>query len=97
LIAEFPEALAFGDLALRFCQAGRGGKRLGNGFAIHFACQSIVGAMAGIIGLMAMTVRISTTASCSSNGTRAHIPQLGDLGSNGGATAFQVRQRVGHV
>jgi hypothetical protein len=61
-IAQFPEALAFGDLALSFGQAGWVGKRPGDGFAIHFACQSRVGAMAGITGLMAMTVRIFTTA-----------------------------------
>jgi hypothetical protein len=97
LIAEFPEALAFGDLALRFGQAGWGGKHLGDGLAVHFAGQAIVRAMAEITGLMAMTVRISTTAPSSGNGTRSHVAQLGDLGLNGGATAFQVCQRVGHV
>jgi len=97
LIAQFPEVLAFGNLALRFGQTGRGGKRFGDGFAIHFASQSIVGAMAGITGPMAMTVGIPTTPTCSRNGARPHVTQLGDLRLNGGATAFQINQRVGHV
>jgi len=53
--------------------------------------------MARIMNLMAMTVWISTTAPCPGYGTRAHVAQLGDLGLNGGATAFQVGQRVWHV
>jgi len=90
LIAQFPEALAFGDLALRFGQTSRRGKRFGDGFAFHLARQSIVRAVAGIAGPMAMAVRISTMATCSGNGTGPHVTQLGDLQLNGGATAFQV-------
>ena len=48
--------------------------------------------MAGIAGPMAMTVRISTTATCSGNGTKAHITQLRDLGLHGVATALQINQ-----
>src|ERR1035437_4143124 len=96
LIAQFPEALALGDLALRFRQTGRRGKCFGDGFAIHLACQSIVGAVAGITGPMAVTVWISTTTTCSRNGARPQVTQLGDLQLNGGAAAFQVNQSVRH-
>ena len=61
LIAQFPEAPALGDLALRFRQAGRRGKCLGDGLAIHLACQPKVGTMAGIARPVAMAVRISAT------------------------------------
>jgi len=90
LIAQLPEALALGDLALRFGQAGWGGKRFGNGLAVHLASQAIVGAVAGIAGPMAMTFWIPTMATGCRNGTRAHVAQLGDLGVNGGAATFQV-------
>src|SRR5260370_42565706 len=90
LIAQFPEVLAFGNLALRFGQTGRGGKRFGDGFAIHFASHSIVGAMAGITGPMAMTVWLPTTPTCSRNRARPHVTQLGDLRLNGRATAFRI-------
>src|ERR1019366_6187971 len=96
LMAQFPEALALGDLAPRFRQAGRSGKRLGDGLSIHLTCQSIVGTVAGITGLMAVTVWIATTTTCSRNGARPQVTQLGDLQLNGGATAFQVNQRVRH-
>jgi hypothetical protein len=45
---------------------------------------------------MAMTVRISATPTCSSNRTRAHVAQLGDLRLNGGAAIFKFNQRVVH-
>src|SRR5450759_635866 len=95
LIPQFAEALALGDLALRFRQAGRRGKCFGDGFAIHLARQSIVGAVAGIPGPMAMTIWISTTPTCSRNGARAHVTQLRDLRLHGVATGFQVNQRSG--
>ena len=53
--------------------------------------------MAGVTGLMTMTVRIATTATCTRNGTRAHVTQLGDLHLNGGAAIFKVNQRVRHL
>jgi hypothetical protein len=45
---------------------------------------------------MAMAVWIPTAATGSGNRTRPHITQLSDLQLNGGATRFQVSQRVGH-
>jgi len=56
LIAQFPEALAFGDLSPRFSQTGGRGKRFGDGFALHFAREPIVGTVAGIGVPMATTV-----------------------------------------
>ncbi len=49
--------------------------------------------MAGIAGPMAVAVWIPTTATCSGNGARAHVAQLSNLRLNGGAPAFQVKQR----
>jgi hypothetical protein len=51
----------------------------------------------GIVGLMAMTVWISTAAAGPGNGTRAHVTQLGDLHLNGGAAIFKINQGVGHL
>jgi hypothetical protein len=90
LIAQFPEALAFSDLTLRFGQTGEGGKRFGDGLAFHLASQSMVGAMARVTVPMAMTVWISTTTTSCRNRARPHVTQLGDLQLNSGATAFQV-------
>jgi hypothetical protein len=45
---------------------------------------------------MAVTVWISTTATCTANGAGPHVSQLGDLQLNCGAAAFQVNQRVSH-
>ena len=97
LIAQIPETLAFSDLALRLGQTGRGGERLGDGLAIHLACQPIVGAVAGVSGPMTMTVRISATSTGSRYRARPHVAQLGDLQLNGGAPGFQFSERVGHV
>ena len=52
--------------------------------------------MAGVSGLMTMTVRISTTATRTRNGARAHVTQLGDLHLNSGAAIFKVDEGVGH-
>ncbi|HEY5047301.1 MAG TPA: hypothetical protein VII49_04700 [Rhizomicrobium sp.] len=53
--------------------------------------------MAGITGLMTMTVRIAATATCTRDGTRAHVTQPGDLHLNSGAAIFKVNQRVSHL
>jgi hypothetical protein len=53
--------------------------------------------MARATVLMTMTVRISTAATCSRDGTRAHITQLSDLHLNGGATNFKFNQSVRHL
>jgi hypothetical protein len=97
LIAQFPEAPTFGDFALRFSQTSGRGKGFGDGLALHLASQSKIWAVARITGSVTMTVGIPTTATGSGNGTRAHVAQLGDLGLNGGATAFQIGQRAWHV
>jgi hypothetical protein len=89
LIAQFPEALAFSDLALRFGQTGGGRERFGDGLAIHLASQSMIGAVARVTVPMAMTVWISTTTTSRRNGARPHVTQLGDLQLNSGATVFQ--------
>jgi hypothetical protein len=73
LIAQFPEALTLRDLALRFGQAGRGGKRFGDGFAMDLASQPIVRTMAGFPGVMAMAVWISTAPSGARDGPSAHV------------------------
>jgi len=73
LIAQFPETLAFSDLALGLGQTGWRRKRLGNSFAIHLARQSIVGAVAGVASLMAMAVWISATTTGSRYGSRSHV------------------------
>jgi hypothetical protein len=96
LIAQIAETLTLGDLTLRFGQTSGRGKCLGDGLALHLACQSIVRAVARIAGPMAMTVWSSTTTTGSSNGARAHVAQLGDLQLNVRTTTFQVNQRVGH-
>jgi hypothetical protein len=43
---------------------------------------------------MAMTGRISTTATCSRDGTRAHIARLADLHLNGGTAILKLSQGV---
>jgi len=68
LLSQFPEALTFGNLALRFGQTSRRGKRLGDRFPVHLACQPVVGTVAGLTGPMAMTVWISTAPNCFRNG-----------------------------
>jgi hypothetical protein len=53
--------------------------------------------VAGVSGLMTMTVRISTTATCNRNGAGAHVTQLGNLHLNSGAAIFKVNEGVGHL
>jgi hypothetical protein len=95
LLTQFPEALAFGNLTLRFGQTRRRGKGFRDRFPVHLTRQSVVGTMARVP--MAMTGRISTTATCSRDGTRAHIAQLADLHLKGGTTILKLSQGVGHL
>jgi hypothetical protein len=52
--------------------------------------------MAGIIGQMAVTVRIAAMTASSRDGAGPHIAQLGQLRLNSGAAAFEFNQRDGH-
>jgi hypothetical protein len=73
LLTQFPKALTLGNLPPRFGQTCRRGKHFRDRFPVHFTRQPVVGAMTCVTVLMAMTVRVSTTAPGSGNGTCAHI------------------------
>jgi hypothetical protein len=66
-------------------------------FPVHLTRQPKVGTVACVAIFMAMTVRVSTTATSSCNGTSAHVTQPSHLRLNAGAAIFKFNQRIGHL
>jgi hypothetical protein len=79
----------FGDLRLRFTESGRSGKSLGHGFAAHLTQDTDLRVVPGIVGLGAMTVRLTAAMNDGRNGTRAQITQVLELLENLGSLGFQ--------
>src|SRR5882724_7571115 len=81
-------------LALCFEQFGRCGEAFADRLAIDFPGQTIVGAVAGLAGLMTMAVRFSAGAA-DSGGATAEIAEFENLGQNSGPLLFECGKRYG--
>jgi hypothetical protein len=71
------------DFSLGFALRDGSGKSLGNGFALAFESETVVGSMAGVVGLVAMATGISTAAASGSDGAWAEVTQAGNLQEQG--------------
>src|SRR5207249_8083043 len=60
--------------------------------ALRLVGQSEVGAMAGMMGLMTMTVGLAAAAGNAGDRTRAEVTELGDLADQLGALVLQDRK-----
>ena len=58
---------------------GRSGQSDGDGLALNFEGEAEIGAMAGVVRLMAVAVGLAATARGGSNGTATQVAELGDL------------------
>ena len=74
---QFPE---FNDLSFCLSRCGQIGQRLGNRSAVELEGQAEIGAVAWILGLMAMAVGFATAASVqtttSGHASCAHVDRL---------------------
>ena len=80
-------------LALCFEQFGRCGEAFADRLAIDFPRQTIVGAVAGLAGLMTMAVRFSAGAADSGDGATAEIAEFENLGQKSGPLLFERGKR----
>src|SRR6266850_692454 len=81
-------------LTLRLTQFHGGREAFADGLSIDLASQTEVRAVAGLIGLMAMTVWLSTTAVNGGDGAAAEITQFQDLHENTGTSFFEDNEGV---
>src|SRR3954454_3125030 len=83
-------------LTLRLPQFSGGRKALADGLTVDLARQTEVWAMAWLVGLMAMAVRLSTTAMNRGDGPTAKITEFQDPRLDGGTLVFEGSERVRH-
>src|SRR5271169_1541582 len=94
--AQLLKPAEFGDFTVGFALRNCRGKGFGDGFAFAFVSETVIGSMAGVVGLMTVTTGIPTTTTSSGDGTGAEITQAGNLIKQGLPLGFQCRQRIGH-
>jgi hypothetical protein len=90
---EFAEPVKGLDFMLGLLQLGSGRKGLADALTAHFACQAVVGAVAGLTRLVAAAVRLAAAPANRGDGTAAEIAQFQYLNQNGGSFLFQSRER----
>ena len=73
------ELAKLGDFPLSLSLRQRGGKSLSDGLAFAFVRETVIGPMAGVVGLVAMTMRIPAAAASGGDRTWTKISQTGDL------------------
>ena len=76
-------------LSLRLAQFCGRGKALADGLTIDLAGQTEVRSVAGLVGLMTMTVGLSTATVDRRNGTATKITDLQNLGQDAGAVLLE--------
>lgn len=84
------------DLTLGFALCRRAGKTLGDGLSPALVGEARVRSVTWIIWLVTMTSWISTTATSTSDRTRAQISELGDLMQERGTSLRQSGNGIGH-
>jgi hypothetical protein len=82
-------------LTLRLAQFHSRGECFADGLSVDLARQTEVGAVTGLAGLMATTVRLSATALDGGDGAAAKIAELQDLDENAGTLLFEGGEGVG--
>jgi len=95
LAAPLLEAAKFGDLVLGLADGGRGGQRLGDGFAGGLVGQAQVGALARIAGTGAMAPRFAAAADGTGDRAAPEVFEAGQRSEQGGPLGFHSLQRVG--
>jgi hypothetical protein len=96
ILAEFLEAMKFGDLLLGFAQGGRVGKRFGHRLASHPAGKAELGIMTRIAGFGAMAGRLSTAPDNGSNRTGSEVAQAEEILQELGPLGFEGSEIVRH-
>jgi hypothetical protein len=86
-----------GNLPFRLAPGSRAGKSFAHRLALHLMGQAEVGAMAGMVGLMTMTVGLAAAGGNAGDRTTTQVTELGDLAKQVGALALEGVQRLGHI
>ena len=73
------------DLTLGFAQNDRGRERFTDGLALDLSGQAVVRTVAGLIGLMASTIRFSASTADGGDGSTAEIAEVENAGQNSGS------------
>jgi len=88
---QLPE---FSDFSFGLSRRELVGQRFGNGLPIEFVSQAEIGAMAWMLGLVAMAVRFATSARGGSDRATTQVAESGDLTDNVTTLLFEGFQRL---
>jgi hypothetical protein len=91
ILAEFLEAMEFGDFLLGFAPGGRVWERFGHRLAGHSAGKTELGIMTRIAGFGAMAGRLSTAPDNGGNRPRPEVAQAEEIFQDLGAASRAVR------
>jgi len=96
LLAELLPALKFRNLPLGLAQSGRSGKTLVDGLPLHFATQTKLGLVPGVVRLGTVATGFPAAAYAGGNRTRSEITQAEELLQDISAFLLQIAERFWH-
>src|SRR5215472_3601579 len=89
--------MVFLHFALRFTQSSLGREGLCHRLTIDLTRQPIVGTVARIVSLVAMTARVSAPSPGTGDRAGTKVTELCELILQGGTLLFQAGKRKGHI
>jgi hypothetical protein len=96
LLRQFTKAVIGLDFALRLLQFGIAGKGFGHGLSFHFTSQAKVGAVPGLVGLMATAAGLAAGTLGGGDRSTAKVGQCEHLLQDGAALLFQLGEGFFH-
>jgi hypothetical protein len=91
---QLPEAMKLGHLVLGLLQGGGTGKGFRHGLPFLLAGKTEVRTVAGVVGFMAVAVRLPAATTDAGDGSAAEVPQRSDLAEQFGPLQFEFEERV---
>jgi hypothetical protein len=85
-LLKLPE---LGNLSFRLAPGRRAGQGFGDGLALHLVGEAEAGTMAGMTGLMTMTLGLAGAAGDAGDRPAAEVPELGNLQDQLGPLVLQ--------
>jgi hypothetical protein len=95
--AQLLKRAELGNLTFRLAPRGRTGEGFAHRLALYLVGQAEVGAMAGMVRVMTMTVGLAAAGGDTGDRTTAEVTELRDLAEQLGPLALEDVQGWGHV
>ena len=96
LSAEFAKALEVVDLALGLAAMGGRNEGLADAFPVDLPCQTVVGTMGGLAGLMAAASRFAAAAADGGDGSATEVTQIEDTREDSGPLTLERGDGIRH-